>query len=66
MSFPTHAAGFPVKLIHGEHDLVALPKYAASLAKRLNGEFVLLDGAHFTPRENSLQVGAGCDTLVWG
>mmetsp|Transcript_8499 Transcript_8499/g.25748 ORF Transcript_8499/g.25748 Transcript_8499/m.25748 type:complete len:468 (-) Transcript_8499:111-1514(-) len=49
-------AGFPVLLLHGEHDIVAMPKHAARLAQRLGGEFKLLDGAHFTPRENALQV----------
>eukprot|EP00955_Chlamydomonas_euryale_P005471 58136-Chlamydomonas_euryale.AAC.5 len=33
-----------------------MPKHAARLAQRLGGEFKLLDGAHFTPRENALQV----------
>ena len=39
--------------MHGMHDLVAAPKHAADLASRLGTRLVLLDGAHFIPRECS-------------
>lgn len=49
-------AGFPVTVIHGRHDLLAMPKYAARLAERLGARLVLMDGGHFVPRKCAAEV----------
>eukprot|EP01023_Acetabularia_acetabulum_P017838 TRINITY_DN18976_c0_g1_i1.p1 TRINITY_DN18976_c0_g1~~TRINITY_DN18976_c0_g1_i1.p1 ORF type:complete len:279 (-),score=38.02 TRINITY_DN18976_c0_g1_i1:27-863(-) len=42
---------FYVKVIHGRHDLVASPSNAEKLARKLAASSVMLEGAHFIPRE---------------
>lgn len=42
--------------IHGYHDIVALTPHALRLAVRTDAPCVLLNGGHFTPRENALEV----------
>lgn len=49
-------AGFPVAVIHGRHDLLAMPRYAERLAERLGARMVLVDGGHFVPRECAAEV----------
>lgn len=55
------AAKAPVWLIHGRQDLVAPPHLAEALATRLGAPCVRVDGAHFIPRENAIEVRALCD-----
>jgi hypothetical protein len=42
--------------MHGKEDLVAECLHAEALAKRLGARLVLLQGAHFIPRECSYEV----------
>jgi hypothetical protein len=58
------AGTFLVKVIHGNHDLVAMPRYGAQLAKKLGGYIVWANGGHFIPRENVIQVGRAVKS--WG
>ena len=51
-------------LMHGRHDLVAAPRYAAELASRLSSKVVMVDGAHFIPRECSDQVARALISVV--
>eukprot|EP01026_Neomeris_dumetosa_P047303 TRINITY_DN405_c0_g1_i1.p2 TRINITY_DN405_c0_g1~~TRINITY_DN405_c0_g1_i1.p2 ORF type:complete len:182 (+),score=20.88 TRINITY_DN405_c0_g1_i1:85-630(+) len=44
-------AQFHVKVIHGRHDLVAHPRGAERIARKLKASAVMLEGAHFIPRE---------------
>lgn len=53
-------AKFPVLCIHGRHDLVAEARFGERLAAQLEATLVLLEGAHFVPRECGHQV---CSTL---
>lgn len=50
------AAGFPVWFLHGRHDLVAMPEFAEQLAAKFAAPCVYVDGAHFIPRENAVEV----------
>lgn len=52
----THAGGFPIWFIHGRKDLVAMPDRAERLARRFGAPCVMLQGAHFIPRENAGEV----------
>lgn len=52
------AARVPCLVVHGRHDIVALPKHGARLARRLRAPFLLLEGAHFVFREEALAVNA--------
>lgn len=52
-------APFPVRVVHGAHDLLAMPRYGAALARRLHAPLALLAGAHFIVRECAEQVGGG-------
>jgi pimeloyl-ACP methyl ester carboxylesterase len=47
----------PIKVLHGDDDMMALPHYGVKLAKRLGAPVRLVDGGHFTPRENAREVG---------
>ncbi|MEW5302199.1 MAG: hypothetical protein WDW36_005003 [Sanguina aurantia] len=47
---------FVVKVIHGTHDIIALPHYGQRLARRLGTVAVMVEGAHFSPRENAREV----------
>mmetsp|Transcript_18336 Transcript_18336/g.31377 ORF Transcript_18336/g.31377 Transcript_18336/m.31377 type:complete len:393 (-) Transcript_18336:597-1775(-) len=47
---------FPVWFVHGRYDLIATPSFAEDLAARFGAPCVLVNGAHFTPRENSKEV----------
>ena len=46
----------PVTVIHGVHDLMAQCKYGRRMATRLGARLVLVDGGHFTPRENAAEI----------
>lgn len=48
----------PIKVIHGDDDLMAMPNYGIKLASKLGAPVRLVDGGHFTPRENAREVGA--------
>jgi hypothetical protein len=50
--------------MHGTHDLVAAPRYAAELASRLSSKVVMVDGAHFIPRECSDNVARALISVV--
>lgn len=52
------AARVPCLVVHGRHDIVALPKHGARLARRLCAPFLLLEGAHFVFREEAVAVNA--------
>lgn len=51
-------SGFPTLVMHGRHDLLASPQYGERLAARLGASCVLMEGAHFIPRECAPQVNA--------
>jgi hypothetical protein len=58
VSDPVQAGGLMAGAYHhaacacsGRHDLIATPAFAEKLAERLGAPCVLIDGAHFTPRE---------------
>lgn len=38
-------------VIHGQHDILAEPKFGRDLAQKLKGEYIELDGAHLIKRE---------------
>lgn len=60
LSFGVSSAGaFVVKVIHGTHDIIALPHYGQRLARRLGTVAVMVEGAHFSPRENAREVRKG-------
>ena len=63
-------AKFPVLCIHGRHDIVADPKFGEKLAAQLEATLVMLEGAHFVPRECGHQVrcifGAGLFLVCCG
>ena len=46
-----HADVFPVLVLHGRHDRLADPRFGRTLAKRLGGRFIEVDGAHLIKRE---------------
>jgi hypothetical protein len=48
--------GFPVTVIHGRFDLLAMPRYAERLAERLGARMLFVDGGHFVPRECAAEV----------
>ncbi len=50
------AGGFPCCFVHGRYDLVAGVKFAARQAARLSAPLVVLEAAHFVPREQALEV----------
>lgn len=54
------AAGVPVLFVHGRHDLVAMPEFGKQMAAEFAAPFVYVDGAHFTPRENAVEVRLSC------
>ncbi|KAK9819995.1 hypothetical protein WJX72_004920 [[Myrmecia] bisecta] len=47
---------FPVLVIHGRHDMLAMPYYAERLAHKLEAACVMLEGAHFLTRERGPEV----------
>lgn len=49
-------ACFPVRLVHGCQDLLAMPKYGIKMAKRLRAPIVMLTGGHMITRECAAQV----------
>jgi hypothetical protein len=49
-------ANIPVLCIHGRHDIVAEPRFGEKLAASLAATMVLVEGAHFIPRECGHQV----------
>ena len=51
-----HAGDAPVKFVHGRHDLLALPKHAEALARRIGAPLVSLPGGHLITRENASEV----------
>ncbi|KAG2485288.1 hypothetical protein HYH03_015963 [Edaphochlamys debaryana] len=44
-------AGFPIMVVHGTDDILAVPRHAARLARQLSAPLVMLDGAHFITRD---------------
>ena len=54
---PRRSGGYPIKLMHGVHDLIAMPKHASKLAGRLGARLVMVDGGHLITRECAAQVG---------
>ncbi|KAG2433623.1 hypothetical protein HYH02_012552 [Chlamydomonas schloesseri] len=51
------SAGFPILVIHGAEDILAAPRHAAALARRLGAPLVMIDhSAHFTPRDAAAEV----------
>ena len=54
---PRRSGGYPIKLMHGMHDLIAMPKHASKLAGRLGARLVMVDGGHLITRECATQVG---------
>lgn len=42
---------FPIWFMHGRHDVVALARFAEQLAHRLGAPCLVVDGAHFIPRD---------------
>lgn len=59
------AAKFPVLCIHGRHDIVAEPRFGERLAAQLEATLVMLEGAHFIPRECGHQVLHLCFPLLF-
>ncbi|KXZ49437.1 hypothetical protein GPECTOR_21g663 [Gonium pectorale] len=49
-------APFPIKYIHGQHDILAAPRHAARLASAMSAPMVVLDGAHFITRDCAAQI----------
>ncbi|GAB4816031.1 hypothetical protein N2152v2_003077 [Parachlorella kessleri] len=49
---------FPILIIHGRQDVLALPKYGEKLAARLQAPCVMLEGGHFVIREQAAAVNA--------
>lgn len=47
---------FPVMVIHGRYDILAMPKYGEQLATRLECPCMMLEGAHFVTREAGPEV----------
>ena len=47
---------FPVLVLHGRQDIIALPRYGEKLAARLQAPFVALEGGHFVMREQAAAV----------
>ncbi|KAG2427102.1 hypothetical protein HXX76_012613 [Chlamydomonas incerta] len=51
------SAGFPILVIHGAEDILAAPRHAARLARRLGAPLVMIGhSAHFTPRDAAAEV----------
>ncbi len=42
---------FPMMVIHGRYDILAMAKYGEQLARRLECPCMMLEGAHFVTRE---------------
>ncbi len=42
---------FPMMIIHGRYDILAMAKYGEQLARRLECPCMMLEGAHFVTRE---------------
>ena len=54
---PPPPAGFPILVIHGAEDILAAPRHAARLARRLGAPLVMIGhSAHFTPRDAAKEV----------
>ncbi|GIL66225.1 hypothetical protein Vafri_19758 [Volvox africanus] len=48
--------GIPIKLIHGSEDILAELRHARRLARDLRAPLVVVDGAHFIPRDCAHQI----------
>ncbi|EFJ47329.1 hypothetical protein VOLCADRAFT_92100 [Volvox carteri f. nagariensis] len=46
----------PFKVIHGDHDMMAMPSYGERIAKHTGAEFIMLSGGHFVARECAPEV----------
>ncbi len=53
---PLLAAGFPVRYLHGRHDIFALPRHAVALARRMGAPLCLVDAGHAVLRESVQEV----------
>ena len=60
------AGGFPVAIMHGHEDLVAMTRYAAKIADRLGVPLLLVHGGHFIPRECATEVRAADEREIQG
>jgi pimeloyl-ACP methyl ester carboxylesterase len=58
-------ADFPRLCIHGRQDIVADPGFGEKLAADLAATMVMLEGAHFIPRECGHEVCACCLPPCW-
>ncbi|GIL91824.1 hypothetical protein Vretifemale_19411 [Volvox reticuliferus] len=50
------AFGIPIKVIHGSEDILAELRHARRLARDLGAPLVVVDGAHFIPRDCAHQI----------
>ncbi|CAL8464728.1 g4263 [Coccomyxa elongata] len=46
----------PVLVIHGRHDILAMPRFGEQLAHKLHAPCIMLEGAHFLTRERGPEV----------
>ncbi|GLI63481.1 hypothetical protein VaNZ11_006458 [Volvox africanus] len=49
-------SGIPIKIIHGSEDILAELRHARRLARDLRAPLVMVDGAHFIPRDCACQI----------
>lgn len=52
------------QVIHGRHDIVAPPQYGERLASYMGCPCVILEGAHFLPREHGTAVNALLKAII--
>ncbi|KAK9905015.1 hypothetical protein WJX75_007824 [Coccomyxa subellipsoidea] len=50
------SAQIPVLVIHGRHDILAMPHFGEQLAHKLRAPCIMLEGAHFLTRERGPEV----------
>ena len=56
---------FPMMVIHGRYDILAMPKYGEQLATRLECPCMVLEGAHFVTRECGPEVNLLLNHMVY-
>ncbi|EIE19012.1 alpha/beta-hydrolase [Coccomyxa subellipsoidea C-169] len=50
------SAQLPVLVLHGRHDILAMPQFGEQLARKLQAPCIMLEGAHFLTRERGPEV----------
>eukprot|EP00892_Ulva_mutabilis_P010834 jgi/Ulvmu1/8122/UM040_0017.1 len=59
-------APFPRLVIHGRHDIVAAPAFGEKVAREIAATMVMLEGAHFIPRERGHDVSLLLEGVILG